>query len=160
MIKLIKDSYKTIIILLIVVVCSCSKEEHTTIPNCSFKTLECDMRQAKYSMLKIPGSFITVNTYDNGYPIGYAGLIIGCSAFPGFDNELVYYAYDSACPVEADRKVAVQILSDNLGRAQCPKCNAVYDLNNGGSPVSGSSYFLKKYKVIYSGGDILYVMGD
>jgi hypothetical protein len=63
------------------------------------------------------------------------------------ENMLVnLFAYDLACPVEVDRNVRVK--PDDLGRAICPRCGAVYMIANGsGSPVSGGKNFLKTYRV-------------
>lgn len=143
-------------------IASCSKEAETTIPDWTFRTLDCDIRQEAYSALSIPGYFMELKTYPNTTaPIGYAGLIIGHSAFPGINNEDVYYAYDSACPVEADRKVAVEIVDNNYsGKAACPKCGAQFDLNNGGAPISGSSNFLKRYTAIQVNDFIIRIISD
>lgn len=141
--------------------CSCQKDkEQSEIPDVSFRTVVLDMRQAKYSILRSPGQFIEIEYRDNGYPVGYAGLIVGQSTFPGFDNEPQYLAYDRACQVEGARRVAVNIVEDGLGYAECPQCHARYDLNNYGMPVSGSRLALKHYHAEKRGNDMIYVTGD
>ncbi len=141
---------------------SCSTEWETTIPDWSFTTLNCDMRQAMFSELSIPGYFMELKTYPNTtVAVGYAGLIIGHSAFSGINNEEVYYAFDSACPVEASRKVAVEIVDNNYsGKAACPECGAEFDLNNGGIPTSGTQYALKRYTAVKVSEYILRIISD
>lgn len=142
MIKLLKNFS----IILFLLLGSCNKQE-SNIPNMEFRTLVLDTRQAKYSSLNIPGSFIEIKTYENGAPIGYGGLIVGKSVFPGMNNEDVYYAYDSSCPIEANRKIIVKIDPENNGIAECPNCKTQYNLNSGGYPLSGGKYSLKQYYV-------------
>lgn len=133
----------------------CGDNIYSSIPDVSFR-IECDIRQAAYSSLIIPGQFITVSKNNHGYQMGYAGLIIGQSAFPGIDNEKVFYAFDRACPVEVNPNIAVSINEDAIGKAVCPQCKTEYDLNNGGVPKGTGKEYLKRYKVIVSG-DILVV---
>jgi argininosuccinate lyase len=76
--------------------------------------------------------------------IGFGGLLIinGYSA----NGETNLYAYDLACPVEADP--AVKVVPDDMGRAKCPKCEASYSIAYGaGVPESKSKYPLKSYTV-------------
>lgn len=142
-------------------VCSCKNNmEQSEIPSVSFRTVILDMRQADYSILRTPGQFVEIEYRVNGYPVGYAGLIVGQSTFPGFDNEPQYLAYDRACQVEGARRVAVHIVEDGLGYAECPQCHARYDLNNYGMPVSGSRIALKQYRAVKYGDDLIYVYGD
>ncbi|MDR2390025.1 MAG: (2Fe-2S)-binding protein [Tannerellaceae bacterium] len=63
-----------------------------------------------------------------------------------------YYAFDLACPLEADRLVRVEVDDEHL-HAVCPKCQSTYDLIFGlGNPVSGPSREqLKPYPVVVSG---------
>jgi hypothetical protein len=82
--------------------------------------------------------------------LGYGGILVinGIGA-----DEVNLFAYDLACPVEVDRNVKV-VAADNIGQVVCPKCKAVYNISNGsGSPVSGSKYFLKAYRVSPQGND-------
>lgn len=128
---------------------------HSSIPDVSFR-IECDMRQAAYSSLNIPGQFITVSKNNHGYQMGYAGLIIGQSAFPGMNNEKVYYAFDRACPVEVNPNITISIQENSVGKAICPQCKTEYDLNNGGAPKGTSKgEYLKRYKVIINGDKLI-----
>lgn len=144
------------LLLLLSLLVSCQKAE-TTIPGMTFRSVDCDMRQAAYIGLQTPGYFMEMKTFPNtNAPIGYAGLLVG-SSLP--DNQ--YYAYDSACPVEANRKVAVELVDDNFsGKAACPMCGAQYNLWNGGSPISGSEYFLKRYTVVRVNEYVIRIISD
>ncbi len=144
------------LLLLLSLLVSCQKAE-TTIPGMTFRSVDCDMRQAAYIGLQTPGYFMEMKTFPNtNAPIGYAGLLIGSSLL---DDQ--YYAYDSACPVEADRRVAVELVDDNFsGKAACPKCGAQYSLWNGGSPISGSEYFLKRYTVVRVNEYVIRIISD
>lgn len=139
---------------------SCSKGYKSSIPDMKFPTIQCDMRQAAYSGLRTPGYFITIDKNVYGYSVGYAGIIVGQSVFPDFDNQPQYYAFDRACPVEASPKVAVLLTGDGLGKAVCPNCKTEYDLNNGGVPTGKGKEFLKPYVVERRGADMLYIYSD
>lgn len=144
------------LLLLLSLLVSCQKAE-TTIPGMTFRSVDCDMRQAAYIGLQTPGYFMEMKTFPNtNAPIGYAGLLVGSSLL---DNQ--YYAYDSACPVEANRKVAVELVDDNFsGKAACPMCGAQYNLWNGGAPISGSEYFLKRYTVVCVSEYVIRIISD
>jgi nitrite reductase/ring-hydroxylating ferredoxin subunit len=68
-----------------------------------------------------------------------------------------YFAFDAACPHEANRSVTVEV-DDNHLYAICPKCHTQYDLMSGsGTPVSGPGREqLKPYRVWVSN-NIIYV---
>lgn len=133
----------------------CNDNFHSSIPDVPF-SIRCDMRQAAYSSLNTPGQFVTVDKNNHGYRMGYAGLLIGQSAFTGMNNEPIYYALDRACPIEADKDVAVT-LQKGTATAICPKCKTEYDLNNGGVPHGKGKEFLKRYSITKQG-DILTVV--
>jgi nitrite reductase/ring-hydroxylating ferredoxin subunit len=59
-----------------------------------------------------------------------------------------YYAFDAACPHEANRTVTVEVDADRI-YAVCPKCQSKYELLNGiGNRISGpSKEQLKAYHV-------------
>jgi nitrite reductase/ring-hydroxylating ferredoxin subunit len=81
---------------------------------------------------------------------GFGGVLV----YHGIDS---YYAFDTACPHEANRSVTVEV-DDNHLYATCPKCHTQYDLLSGmGNPVSGPGREqLKPYRVRQNG-NILYV---
>jgi hypothetical protein len=82
--------------------------------------------------------------------IGYGGIMV----YTGFDG--TYYAWDMACPYEADKDIKVH--PNELGQAICDSCKSVFELGFGvGNPSSGpAKEVLKKYKTSLSG-DVLYV---
>jgi nitrite reductase/ring-hydroxylating ferredoxin subunit len=87
-----------------------------------------------------------------GEYIGFGGVIV----YHALDDN--FYAFDLACPVEANRSIRVEMNEDNI-HATCPKCGSVFDLSYGfanpenkGSAKEG----LRPYKVNMQG-DILYV---
>ncbi|MDR0769383.1 MAG: hypothetical protein LBE71_05725 [Dysgonamonadaceae bacterium] len=84
--------------------------------------------------------------------LGYGGLLI----VNGIGEDAVnIYAYDLACPNEVSRSAL--IVPENSSEtgiptaftAKCPKCGAVYNITDGfGTPLSGSTYYLRTYRVI------------
>jgi hypothetical protein len=80
--------------------------------------------------------------------IGFGGILIinGYSA----NGEANLFAYDLACPVEVNSNV--KVIPDDVGKAKCPKCEAVYSIAYGtGIPESKSKYPLKSYMVKKTG---------
>ena len=76
--------------------------------------------------------------------LGYGGLLV----INGFGENLVnLFAYDLACPNEAQANIRVKPDATGL-TATCPKCGAVYQIANGGAPESGSKYWLRRYSVV------------
>ncbi len=82
--------------------------------------------------------------------IGFGGIIV----YTGFDGN--YYAFDMACPHEAQREI--KVYPNNLGQAVCNGCGTVFDISYGiGNPSSGpAKETLKRYKTSQSG-DVLYI---
>ena len=132
--------------LLLLLSTSCGDDIKSSLPNVMFD-FECDMRQAAYSSLNTAGQFVSIDKNEHGVKIAYGGLIVGQSAFPGFDNEKVFYAFDKACPVEANRDITIQLGASGTGKAVCPKCKTEYDLNNGGVPKGTGTEYLKRYSI-------------
>jgi nitrite reductase/ring-hydroxylating ferredoxin subunit len=73
---------------------------------------------------------------------GYGGVL----DYHALDNN--YYAFDAACPHEANPSAIVSMDEDRL-HATCRKCESRYDLSYGnGNPVSGPSREpLRRYTV-------------
>lgn len=86
------------------------------------------------------------------FSFGLGGLIVGQ---PYFNDGSTYYAYDLACP--ACDRAAARLDVDEQGRASCPLCDNVYDLNNGGTVVAGSGRPLYRYRVTQSSVSTLFV---
>jgi nitrite reductase/ring-hydroxylating ferredoxin subunit len=148
------------ILLLIVFVClafSCDEEIYSTIPTSPvnlFLNLDFldNKLNANLAYEEITQARIATDR------VGYGGILV----INGLGVEPVnLFAYDLACPVEAQRNV--RILPDNTSApgaeipiattATCPKCGAVYNIANGnGTPQSGSKLFLKTYRVVSEGG--------
>lgn len=140
---------------------SCDDTIVSSIPEASVY-FTCDMAQSPYYLLKTASNnFFEVHPAGGGFMIksvigeftgsnfsfhfGYSGLIIGNSFFNGF------CAYDLCCPHEHDRSIMVNVEKDT-GKAVCPSCGTVYDLNNGGIPVEGKSKeALKRYDTYLNG---------
>lgn len=90
--------------------------------------------------------------------IGYGGVLV-CTGISLDDyGNSVYYAFDLACPKEADKNIKVHPLKNDLGKVKCDSCASVYEVGFGtGVPVSGPSKEpLKKYHTSLSG-DNLYI---
>jgi len=80
--------------------------------------------------------------------LGFGGILV----INGLGENVVnLFAYDLACPVEAQRNI--RVAPDNPAvTATCPKCGAVFTIATGtGAPKSDTKYFLKSYKVVESG---------
>ncbi|MDR2496120.1 MAG: Rieske 2Fe-2S domain-containing protein [Tannerellaceae bacterium] len=81
---------------------------------------------------------------------GYGGVLV----YHALDDN--FYAFDAACPHEANPTAIVRIDEDRL-HATCPKCESRYDLSYGnGNPVSGPSReALRRYTVVRSGSKLI-----
>lgn len=138
--------------LVVLVVClalsACDKAYESSIPSVRFNL---NYSVAHNPTITTPGYFVKVTKNVNGIAVGYAGLILGKSLFfsePGDNN---YICYDAACPVEAQRGVSINLLDEGLGKAICPQCETVYDLNNNGFPTGEGKEYLKRYPVVVNG---------
>lgn len=82
--------------------------------------------------------------------IGFGGIMV----YSSFEGN--YYAWDMACPYEANKNIKVR--PNDIGQAVCDSCLSVFDLGFGvGNPSSGpAKEVLKRYKVTVSG-DYLYI---
>ena len=130
---------------------SCGDSFESSIPDVGRFSFEVDLLQAQFQSIRLPGCFVPVTKNEHYVRLGFGGLIIGNSYYNG------YCAYDAACPVEASRDVIVELTNDGLGKAVCPKCGTIYDLNNYGAPNGVGTEYLKDYRVIVQSQDKLYV---
>lgn len=91
--------------------------------------------------------------------IGYGGLLVCTGVMMDDYGNSLYFAYDLACPHEADASIRIAPLPDRLGEVKCPECGTVYNAGYGfGEPLSGpSKHPLKKYKTMMQGNDILLI---
>ena len=81
--------------------------------------------------------------------LGFGGVVVIHGLDNGSGQE--YYAYDLACPNEANP--TIRVVPDDMGRAQCATCKSVYDLSNGfGNRLSGPTKSdLKRYQTVHVG---------
>ena len=77
--------------------------------------------------------------------VGYGGILV----YTGFDEQ--YYAWDMACPYEADK--SIKVYPNGVGEAVCEKCGSIFNISYGfGFPTEGpSKQALKKYRTSLSG---------
>jgi len=76
--------------------------------------------------------------------VGYGGVLV-INGEPA--GSVVLYAYDLACPVEANENIRVVELKDELGKVKCEHCGMVFSIADGeGKSDSNSKYSLKKYQ--------------
>ncbi|WP_321438949.1 hypothetical protein [uncultured Bacteroides sp.] len=130
---------------------SCGDSFHSSIPDVTKFTYQVDLLQANFQSIRNQGQFVSKTLNEHNVKLGFGGLIIGNSYYSG------YCAYDAACPVEASSNVVVALTADGLGKAVCPKCKTVYDLNNYGAPNGVGTEYLKHYYITVVNEDKLYV---
>jgi len=137
---------------------SCEKEYYTTIPYVPvYIDIRLDNRDFElntnlaYKIIDQPRIGL-----ESG-KLGFGGILV----INGMgENPVNLFAYDLACPVEAQRNI--RIVPDNSSSqtstvktavtATCPKCGAVYTIVTGtGAPQSGTKYYLKSYRIIGNG---------
>lgn len=155
--------------------CTSDYKEFCTQYQVSFS---CDITNVPYNAVNSMGQFITVRkktgstsctVYNpslgkttevplseveiRSFSLGLGGLILGRPYFG--DGKSAVYAYDLACP--ACDKASSRLNLDTQGNATCPKCDIVYDLNNGGLVVEGEGRPLYRYRVTQSSVSTLFV---
>lgn len=104
-------------------------------------------------ILQAMGSYKTYTTITTGLQaIGFGGVLVVHSTIDG-----EYYAYDLACPYEANKTITIEVQKDLT--AKCPECGSVYRIMDGnGWRISGpSKEKLKRYNVFPTGTDYLYI---
>ena len=144
-----------ILILFTVIAFSCEKEYYTTIPNFS---VYFELRLSFYEY-ELKNTDLAYKTFtqprlevEKG-KMGYGGLLV-------INGISQLFAYDLACPVEAQRNI--HVVPDNLSsstsvlptaiKATCPECGAIFNIADGsGAPQSGTKYYLRSYRVVESG---------
>lgn len=130
---------------------SCGDSFHSSIPDVTKFTFEVNLVQANFQSIRNQGQYVPVAKNEHNVKLGFGGLIIGNSYYNG------YCAFDAACPVEASSDVVVALTTDGLGKAVCPKCKTIYDLNNYGAPNGVGTEYLKHYYITVVNEDKLYV---
>lgn len=118
---------------LLLVTASCKDDFHSDIP---FVYVNFQVNLVNYNDLTVPGNAV----FFNG---GYGGIVV-------LYNGISYYAYDAACPYEADPGCRISVEG---GIGTCPCCGTQYNLLDGGYLLSGTgpgTQQLKQYQVSYS----------
>jgi hypothetical protein len=127
---------------------SCEKEEYSNIPYAPVNLMLYD-----YEMMQLAGSpsYLAFTQPKNaGDQLGYGGILV----VHGLDFNATpnYYAYDLACPVEAQRNTRIRPDSLNSGiTAVCSRCGSVFNIASGGYPESGTNLKLTRYQVSPAG---------
>jgi hypothetical protein len=141
-------------LLFILLLSSCEEELTSPIPNAPVNiTLDLDFADSDL----VPALAIKSITKPRVATdrIGFGGILIinGYSS----NGATTLFAYDLACPVEVDRNILV--VPDNIGKARCSQCGAVYNTAYGsGIPESGSKYPLRSYFVRKTTGGNRYII--
>lgn len=135
-IKQFSLSFSFFFILLLAILPACKDDFNSSIP---YVRVNRNISLTNHNALNVPG----VPVYING---GYGGIII---IYTGFS----YYAYDGACPYEADFDCRLEDDGDVIGTCSC--CGTQYNLMEGGYVISGpSAEPLQQYNVNPSGNQL------
>jgi len=137
-----------VLLLFVAVAFSCEKEYYTTIPNYP-ANLKLNMEDMDVLNASLAYKTFTTPRLATDR-LGFGGILV----INGMGTNVVnLYAYDLACPVEAQRTVrVVPDKSTAFTTATCPKCGAVFNIATGtGAPQSGTKYYLKSYSVYWDG---------
>ena len=142
-----KLRYYIFLSLLIIILSGCDDNYVSSIPNYPVN-LKLDLTSADYSKFKYSAGqyHIFAKPIIATDMIGFGGVLVTT----GFDEN--YYAFDLACPYEAEHNIKVKP-NDLLGQVKCETCGTVYDISYGiGNPIKGpSKEVLKRYKTILQG---------
>ncbi|MDR2533835.1 MAG: (2Fe-2S)-binding protein [Tannerellaceae bacterium] len=142
----------TLAILALAILASCETTYRSSIPAAPvYIEINLDFEDA--DLLPIQASKLFTRGQNINLAVeraGYGGVLV----YHALDNN--YYAFDAACPNEADPSATVQVDADRL-HAVCRKCDSRYDLSYGnGNPVSGPSREqLKRYRAALNGAKII-----
>ncbi|MDR2120401.1 MAG: hypothetical protein LBP64_05955 [Tannerella sp.] len=136
---------KRLILLLFLLIPACD-EPINPVPDYPVH-LELDMTFEDRELRDVPSSkaFTIKNINAATERAGFGGVLV-VHAVDG-----LFYAFDMACPHEANRSILVAA-DENTLNAVCPKCGTKYDIAFGtGAPNGVGRNYLKKYTVINSG---------
>ena len=126
---------------------SCEKEYYTTIPKFPVN-LKLNLDDMKDLNAGLSCKIFTKPRLDSDR-LGYGGILV----INGGDYPINLFAYDLACPVEAQPNIRVTPDAKNSNiTATCAKCGAVFSIASGyGNPQSGTRYSLRRYNVFRDG---------
>jgi nitrite reductase/ring-hydroxylating ferredoxin subunit len=142
-----KLTYNLVFITLTVLLSGCNDNYISSIPDYPVR-LQLNLTSTYPTFKDNPNSFLIfdkpVQATDR---VGFGGLLIYAGMEP---NQ--YFAFDLACPYEAERTTRVTP-SDYFGRVVCETCGSVYEINSSGAfPIEGPSKEpLKQYKTSLQG---------
>lgn len=139
------------ILLLATLALSCTKTYESNIPYRQVN-LELDLTFEDKDLKSISAYKIFTQGRYAGESTGFGGVLVYHSP----DEGGTYYAFDAACPYEANKNTLVTVDEGGIC-AFCPKCHSRYNLLDGGAgnPESGpSKYPLKAYRVFVNGNKI------
>lgn len=140
------------ILLLATLALSCTKTYESSIPYRQVN-LELDLTFEDKDLKSICAYKIFTQGRYAGESTGFGGVLVYHSP----DEGGTYYAFDAACPYEANKNTLVTVDEEGI-YAFCPKCHSRYKLLDGGGagiPESGpTEYPLKAYRVHVNGNKI------
>ena len=130
---------------------ACKEAPRSSIPNLRVDiTLDLDFQDMDLVPILATKSITETSAFRKA--IGFGGVLVINGGY-GTDGLLQLFAYDLACPVEAESEI--RVIADDAGKAKCPVCGAVFNLISGvGNPESGSKYPLKSYSVFPVSGNL------
>lgn len=97
-----------------------------------------------------------------GAPVCISGFVAGTPSTPDYKGNFYQIAFDLVCPKcyeEAYINRDLTLSNTKLDKAVCPKCNTIYDLNNGGIPTNAKSGpGMYRYACTYSPANDMFVI--
>ena len=147
-----KLTYNLVLTSLTIILSGCYDNYVSSIPDYPVR-LQLNLTSTYPTFKNNPNQFLIFETPPKyGESVGFGGIII----YAGINPD-EYFAFDLACPNEANKSIKVEP-SDYFGRVVCETCGSVYEISSSGAfPIEGPSKEpLKRYKAIPQG-DILYI---
>ena len=138
---------KRLFLIAVIVLISSCEPFKSSIPDSSV-FVERNLSLGEGFVLREIGGFLELTKWEKQTDrLGYGGILI----FHAFDDEI--YAFDMACPKEADQGVRVYVDTEVPGRAICHKCGRVFNIAYGsGVCIEGTAAEgLRSYRVMHSG---------
>lgn len=119
---------------------ACDDIDKSSIPD-SPVYLERNINSEALELRTIGGYKVYTTPEQYGDAVGYGGLVV----IYGFNEQ--FYAFDLACPLEADRNI--RVVPNDAGQAVCETCGSVFSIGYGsGNRVSGpAKEGLRRYNV-------------
>lgn len=136
--------------LLLIGASSCEDEITSTIPYADVR-IKLDLTLEDSDLKPLMSTKTITSRRPGASYYGFGGILIINAGEDASGS--ILYAYDLACPTEANRNYL--LTPDDSGYATCKECGVKYNIFNGvGNPIAGSSgkYYLRSYKVTNTGG--------